>query len=404
MRVLQVAVNDLVGQRFNGFDLIEPLRERGVECYMAVLNKRSDEAAVHVLSDGLRDDGLRSTICALEDRYGMNGVLHPWGAILADSDVFRSADVVHYHQVHNQLISVLDLPRLFAEKPSVWTLHDSWALTGHCVQPCGCEEWRVGCEFCPRPELRFELDAEHSRMMWNLKRSMYSRMEVELVVATEHMLDRVNASPLGQQLGVPHLIPFGVDSPNVPDRASARAALGISAESFVIMVRIGTEDYRGLKYFVEALSLAPPARTTCIAAISTTGQLTSLESDYDVRDFGWVEGELHAQLLAACDVFVAPYSWAVGFGLVAVEAMSAARAVVCFDDTSIASVTRAPDIGVAVRNCDPRALRGAIDRLMGDQAECDSRGRAGLALARGEYGKERYVERMLDLYEVVAQR
>ena len=404
MRVLQVNNVDLIGRRFNGFDLIEPLGRLGIECQMAVLRKASTEDSVTSLCDPTADEPLYSSVSRLERRYGMNGVLFPWGEALRKSDVFSAADVVHYHLIHNNMVSLLDLPRLAKAKPSIWTFHDSWPLTGHCIQPCGCEDWMNGCECCPKPELPFPLPASCSGRMWRLKDSIYSRLDVDIVVATEHMRQRVAQSPLGSHFERVHHIPFGSGRLVVAARSACRATLGIRGDTFAILFRATTAEVKGLKYLVEALRMAPPVRHTTLLVVDHAGLLCELSVDYDIREFGWVNDSLYADLLGACDVVVTPYPWAVGFGLMAAEAMAAARAVVCFEDTSLATITHAPEVGIAVPKCDSLGLRNAIDSLMIHPEDCAARGQAGWQIAQREYTEERYARQMAALYRTVAER
>ena len=187
----------------------------------------------------------------------------------------------------------------------------------------------------------------------------------------------------------------------VPDRESARASLGIASDSFVILFRAASDEVKGLQYLIEALSIASPRKPTTLLAVEKTGLLLGLPEEYDIREYGWADDALYAQLLGACDVVLAPYPWAVGMGLMAVEAMVAARTIVCFEDTSIAAVTYAPECGVSVPNRDARALRAALDRLMDHPEECRARGKAGQEIALRQYSQERYVDGMARLYEQI---
>jgi hypothetical protein len=63
-------------------------------------------------------------------------------------------DVVHLHNLHGYY---LHLPTLFTflsktDIPVVWTLHDCWPYTGHCVHydAAGCEKWKTQCGHCPQ--------------------------------------------------------------------------------------------------------------------------------------------------------------------------------------------------------------------------------------------------------------
>ena len=62
-------------------------------------------------------------------------------------------DIIHLHNLHGYYINVELLFRYLAEKniPVVWTLHDCWAFTGHCVhfEFVGCRKWLTHCCNCP---------------------------------------------------------------------------------------------------------------------------------------------------------------------------------------------------------------------------------------------------------------
>ncbi len=63
-------------------------------------------------------------------------------------------DIVHLHNIHGYY---LNYPRLFnflgsSDIPIVWTLHDCWALTGHCThfENIDCQRWQTSCHSCPQ--------------------------------------------------------------------------------------------------------------------------------------------------------------------------------------------------------------------------------------------------------------
>jgi glycosyltransferase involved in cell wall biosynthesis len=108
-------------------------------------------------------------------------------------------------------------------------------------------------------------------------------------------------------------------------------------------------------------------------------------------------------VFSACDVFLMP-SLAEAFGLMALEAMAAGRPVVCFEGTALPAVTHAPECGIAVPAGDSAALRTALDRLAKDPSEADRRGDLGRKIVAEEYGYERYLDSMAELYGSVLSR
>jgi len=407
MKVLHVTDLDLPARRFNGYDLLKDLATRGIEGKQAVLKKLSDNPDVVGLFTGPGDDELQRRLQAVERRHSINNLLIPWGRLLAETTEFRDADVVHYHLIHNQVISLYDMKWLIAMKPSVWTFHDPWPLTGHCVHPMGCEGWLSGCDPCPFLDRLFPLAHDHADRLWKAKQRVFSEIDLDVVVASDWMLDMVKRSPLTAHFEHVHLIPFGIDTGLfVADdsQRNSRRRLGVPDDDFVILLRAHPWEVKGLTHIIKALGANPPSRPTTLLTVDGRGLLSEVKRDYRVMDLGWVDDvELYPLLFSACDVFLMP-SLAEAFGLMAVEAMAAGRPVVCFEGTALPAVSHAPECGVAVPNGDITALRAALDRLAADPSEAARRGRLGRQIAAQEYGHERYLDALAELYRSVLAR
>jgi glycosyltransferase involved in cell wall biosynthesis len=407
MNVLHVNNTDLPGRRFNGYDLMTELRGRGISGKQAVLTKLSTSNDVVSLFDGQSDEDFQNALCRVEERRSMFGLLFPWGRLLSETPEFRDADVVHYHLIHNQVISLFDFAWLMRTKPAVWTFHDPWPFTGHCVYPRDCEKWLSGCHGCPRLDAVFAMQDDHADRMWAVKKQVLSEVDADIVVASEFMLDMVRRSPLTSHLPRVHQIPFGIDtSRSLPDseKRASRKMLGIPEDDYVLLFRATPSEAKGLDHIVRALASAPPLRPTTLLTLDAKGLIGTLDSEYRVVEFGWVEDEAkHPRILSACDVFLMP-STSEAFGLMAIEAMGAGRPVICFEGTSLPAVTHAPDCGISVPMGDDVALRAAIDDLSSNPSEAARRGELGRKIVAREYGHERYLDSMAALYRSVHER
>jgi glycosyltransferase involved in cell wall biosynthesis len=62
-------------------------------------------------------------------------------------------DIIHLHNIHGYYLNYEILFEYLssANIPVVWTLHDCWAITGHCVhfQDIKCDKWKKICSHCP---------------------------------------------------------------------------------------------------------------------------------------------------------------------------------------------------------------------------------------------------------------
>lgn len=64
-------------------------------------------------------------------------------------------DVIHLHNLHGYYVNLevlFDYLKTEFKGKVVWTLHDCWAFTGHCVHYtyAGCDRWKTGCHHCPQ--------------------------------------------------------------------------------------------------------------------------------------------------------------------------------------------------------------------------------------------------------------
>lgn len=407
MKVLHVTDIDLPARHFNGYDLLDDLAPRGIEGKQAVLRKMSDNPNVVSLCNGRGDEELQYRLREVERRHSINDLLMPWGRLLAETAEFKGADVVHYHLVHNHVVSLYDIKWLFGMKPSVWTFHDPWPLTGHCVHPMQCEGWLSGCKPCPYLDRMFPLAHDHADRMWRAKQRVFSDLDPDVVVASAWMLDMVRRSPLTSHFDRVHLIPFGIDTGSFvsdDEKGNSRRRFGIPEDDFVVLLRASHWEVKGLSHIIDALAARPPARPTTLLTVDGRGLLKGLRRDYRIVDLGWVDDDaLYPLIFSACDVFLMP-SLAEAFGLMAVEAMAAGRPVVCFEGTALPAVTYAPDCGIAVPVGDAAALRAALDRLAEDPSEADRRGTLGRKIVAEQYGYGHYLDSMAELYESVLSR
>ena len=405
--VLQVTLRDLVGQRFNGCQLHRSLRARDWDSRMLVVEKRSDDPRVH--GHTRAGEWLGWGVYAAERVTSLQGLLSPLAATIPLRRCFRDADIVHWHLVYPHFVSLPLMPLLARRRPTVWTLHDPWALTGHCVHPLDCARWRTGCGRCPDLKRDFTVWSDTTALVWNVKRRMYHRSPLTLVVASRWMKSRVEESPLLSSHPC-HVIPFGLDlgTWRPLDRLACRSRLGLPPDAKVIAFRMPSgEKHRlakGIPWLVEALHRLPAGTATHLLVFEDQGQLTALQDRYRLVELGWLDDEQRmAGALTAADVFVMP-SLAESFGLMALEAMACGTAVIASDGTAVMELIRPPLAGLGVPPRDAAALAQALADLLGDDTRREAMGAAGRGIVESDYSSAAYVESHAGLYEALAAR
>jgi glycosyltransferase involved in cell wall biosynthesis len=406
-RVLQVTLRDLVGQRFNGMQLHRSLLEQGHDSSMLVVHRQSDDPRVH--AHGAAGRWLERGLYAAERVTSLQGLLSPFALGFPLRRCFRAADVVHWHLVYPHYVSLPLMPHLSHRRPTVWTLHDPWALTGHCVHPLDCERWRTGCGRCPDLKRNFTVWSDTTAMVWRAKRRAYARSPLTLVVASRWMKERVEASPLTAHLPC-RIIPFGLDLTTwrPRDRRACRERLGIPAEAKVIAFRMAAGAKhrlaKGVPWLLEALHRLPPGTATDLLVFDDCGQLQELAGRYHIHELGWIEDQSRlADAMSAADVFVMP-SLAESFGMMALESMACGTPVIATAETATAELVGPAGTGLCVAPRDGEALASALAELLHDDARRAAMGAAGRALVETEHSAETYRDRHIELYAELAER
>jgi glycosyltransferase involved in cell wall biosynthesis len=318
---------------------------------------------------------------------------------------FMEADLLHLHIIHSGYLSLSDLPKITKQKPTVWTLHDPWAMTGHCIYPFECKRWMTGCGNCPDLGIPFPLLMDTTRFLFNYKRRAYKGSKFDVIVASKWMRDMVEASPLFEDVDI-HQIPFGLDlnffSPHAaPD---ARKRFGIPEDALVICFRAVDNEFKGLSYIIQALERVNAKQPVCLLTLNSKGLLQYFANRFQLVELGWTDDqELARDALVASDIFLMP-SIAEAFGVMAIEAFACGKPVIVFEGTSLPEVTFAPEVGLSVPMRDGEALFQALQRLIDNPNEREERGRKGRRMAELHYGDDMHAQRMAEVYRMVAAK
>jgi glycosyltransferase involved in cell wall biosynthesis len=398
-----------MGGRFNGYAMQQSL-EKSHNVEMAVWNKESQNSHVHLMPPANRL--LRFfvlNIIRLSSRLGLDGLTESGGWALPTIDYFKRADVVHLHMIHNHPnLSLLTLPMLSRKKPIVWTIHDPWAMTGGCVHSFECDRWLTGCvPRCPHPRYRSLFQHYMPYLHWRIKKLVYQRADMTLIVASQWMHDRIKRSPLLRHIPC-RCIPFGIDLEVFKPRSKieCRKKLGVMEDHKVIAFRdvgLESDQFKGMRYLMDALKNYAPQVPTTLLIFEDGKGFKVLSPKYSVITPGWIDGKDVAVALSAADVFVMP-SIQEAFGMMAVESMACGTPVITFDGTSLPEVIKAPLGGLVVPTKDSAALAGAIHKLLKDDELRDRLGKQARQIAEQEYSFTFYIEQHVNLYEAVIER
>lgn len=179
-------------------------------------------------------------------------------------------DVIHLHNLHGYYLHVgvlFDYLRRCGKK-IFWTLHDSWAYTGHTpyCDAVGCTRWIQGCAHCAQKNEYPCTLLDRSRRNWLKKRELFAQIpSMQLIVPSEWMARQVAQSFLKSY--PVHIIRNGVDTACFRPRKEEKTAvsgggslketLGLLGREVVLGVASVWNAEKGLPDFVRLAEMLP---------------------------------------------------------------------------------------------------------------------------------------------------
>lgn len=385
------------------YSLHSSLRQAGVDSSILCLLKSTDSEHVHVipeLSWGWRQ--AEKWIRRITSRLGLNDVHRISSGRLSRLEIFKQADIVHFHGTHSGFLSYLALPQLTRDKPAVFTLHDMWCLTGHCAYSIDCERWKNGCGSCPYPEAYPPVRKDATHIEWKLKRWSYDRSKINIICVSSWLAELARQSILHRH-PVYH-IPNGISLQDfVPQsRIVTRKALGIPAEKKVLMFS-ATEianKIKGADILVAALKdLAKQKKKDILMICMGNGSRDIFkEIGIEAAYLGYlVNARLKALVYSAADLFVLP-TRADNLPLVIQESMACGTPVVSFRVGGVPDLVRHGETGYLAEPEDAADLRKGITQLLADEVLRSKMADSSWRIAAQEYSLELQAKRHLQLY------
>lgn len=323
-------------------------------------------------------------------------------------ELARGADVVHLHNLHGWYFDLTLLPALTAMRPTVLTLHDEWAYTGHCAHTLGCDGWRTGCGHCPHLGVYPRLLRDGTAANLARKRSLHAGSALRLVAPVRWLLERALQSALAPAVRSAEVIENGVDldrfSPPV-DRRALRLRLGLPADAQVLVFAAqGAPDnpFKDLETLERALdALGTSGGAPIVAVVLGADGSSAASGRVEIRRLGVVTSATVADHLRAADVYVHP-ARADTQPLAILEALACGTPVVASRVGGIPETVEDGETGLLVAPGNPGALARALARVCED-GELRSRLSAeGRAVAEQRFSLARQTASYLALYEGAA--
>lgn len=336
------------------------------------------ESCIHYVEDKLLDrEGLSSRIATMK--------------LLKKIDKIKP-DIVHLHNIHDHWLNYKLLFQYLADKniPVVWTQHDQWATTGHCMYNiCGCERWKEECHDCPISKW-YSLDC--SRRNYQLKKKLLANIpSLTIVPVSEWLGNNIRQSHLkNRPITVIH---NGIDihtfSPQ-PTNAHERYRIN-KGKKIILGVAAVWDERKGLNDFYELAKSLDKEKF----AIIIVGQLTEESKEVNGCQMVFVNRTQNAlelaQLYSSASVFVNP-TYQDNYPTTNLEAIACGTPVITYK-TGGSPEAVDENTGLVVEQGDIDGLVSAIMRLSNGDYKDACRKRA-----EGEFDNSKCFNPYITLY------
>jgi glycosyltransferase involved in cell wall biosynthesis len=404
LKVFNVSSSDEVGGRWNGHDIIEPLKGYGIDAKIGSFWSKTSKSENSIeLFPGGKTRLQAEAVMAIESLTGRQSTYQSWSSKIFDLPEFQEADVVHLQVIHDHLMTVENMAKVFEVKPAVWTWHDLWPLTGHCTLPLNCARWDIGCGSCPSldsslPVYWDRTDKERSR-----KELLFSKTPMNIHITTDWMRGQIEKKVSNWNAKV-FQFPFGIDTGvfRPKPELDARSILGIDEDVFVVAARSTDDARKGFKELVQAIEqVRKTGRNVLLLCIQKQGLVEKYSKEVESIELPWTNDINNlGTFYEAADLFAMPSS-VESFGMMALEAMSSGVPVIAASNTAASEVTASPELEVDLHDLVgelAKRITWAVDNKM----QLEEIGVRARFRAENIFSLDDYLSNLRSMYEEVA--
>lgn len=377
-------------------DLLRAYRAAGHDARMLVRHKRTAEPAVSEIDPYAGAAPWAPALAAAEraiaraprfrGRYRLAGWLRRtalprrWAAHVRGADdtsypytrrLLDAAwrpDAIHLHNVAGGYFDLTAVAELSQRVPVVWTLHDAWALAGHCAYFIDCPRWRTGCGNCPdlrRPPAALrDATAEN----WRRKQATYQRSRLAVATPSRWLMSCVEQSMLTPWRR--QIIPYGVNRQvyRPGGQRQARAELGLPRDAtialFVAYSVRTSNPYKDVQTIGRATQQVAAQRPDAPVVFVSMGHGAQASADPRFHAAGYIADPRRAALYYQAADIVLHAAHADNYPCVVLEALACGTPVIATDVGGVAEEIVGGETGLLTPRGDANRMAESLVRLL----------------------------------------
>lgn len=401
MKILHINQSDIGGgAAIAAYRLHEGLLKQGIESKLLVGNVKTDSELVAVVPRKYR---IENQLYRFTWRIGLNYINHLNSFDIPKHSFYKDADCLNFHNLHTGYFSYLAIPELTTEKPAVFTLHDMWSFTGHCVYSYACDRWKIGCGKCPDLDTYPAIKRDSTSLEWKLKNWVYRRSHLAIVTPSKWLTEQAKQSMLN--CFPIQYIPNGIDTEAYQPLESqhCRYLLGIPISKRVLLFGAQSlqDSRKGGDLLLKALHhLSDHLKANIVLlTFGQGGETIAKTLGMQTLNLGYISSDrLKSIAYSAADLFVFP-TRADNLPLVLQESMTCGTPMVSFRIGGVPDLVRPGITGYLAEPEDALDFCSGIVKLLEDKELRDRMSENCRAIALQEYSLELQAKRYIELYK-----
>lgn len=199
LKILMINTTDKYGGAASvAWGIGNEMRSRGYSVKYIVSRKYSNSKNVYAINSSrfhfisMIYRYARSFILSNDIDYGVAKEIinHPW---------YQKADIVHFHNLHGSYFQLDTLKEISNQKKIIWTIHDMWPICADTAYSNNQLVWKKGKSGLTIPRQYPFFLWDNSKYLWNKKKQIYKKINLNLVAPSKWMLGVINNSILSDQ-------------------------------------------------------------------------------------------------------------------------------------------------------------------------------------------------------------
>ena len=320
---------------------------------------------------------------------------------------FKSADIIHCHNLHSNYFNLGTLEKISASKPAVWTFHDMWPITAHCAHSFddstsssqgGIKE--NGFFACPSLDIYPPIAWHNERYLESKKTKIYRKSNFHIVTPSKWLAGKVSQSVLKDKpISIIH---NGVDikifKPVLRlNLNTLRSDLGLPIDKKIILSVVKKQDdqWKGWPFVAEIAEQFKNSKDIIFINIGRiAGNGSNLLGLPPVSD-----EERMAKYYSAADMLLYP-SIADNCPLAVLEAMACGLPVVSFSTGGIPELIKHKTNGYIAEYKNAVELKSGIEYLLNlSYQESEKMRQYSMEKIKTGFTVEKMTEQYINLYE-----